>query len=79
MSIESLIGNYAFPIIACIVMAWYIKYITDKNKEDMDNLNKKYQDVIYEYKDELKNTINNNTRVMQMLCDKIDSKIGGIQ
>lgn len=79
MNIESLIGNYAFPIIACIVMAWYIKYITDKNKEDMDNLNKKYQDVIYEYKDELKNTINNNTRVMQMLCDKIDRKIGGIQ
>lgn len=79
MNIESLIGNYAFPIIACIVMAWYIKYITDKNKEDMDNLNKKYQDVIYEYKDELKNTINNNTRVMQMLCDNIDRKIGGIQ
>ena len=79
MNIESLIGNYAFPIIACIVMAWYIKYITEKNKEDMDNLNKKYQDVIYEYKDELKNTINNNTRVMQMLCDKIDRKIGGIQ
>ena len=79
MNIESLIGNYAFPIIACIVMAWYIKYITDKNKEDMDNLNKKYQEVIYEYKDELKNTINNNTRVMQMLCDKIDRKIGGIQ
>lgn len=79
MNIESLIGNYAFPIIACIVMAWYIKYITDKNKEDMDNLNKKYQDVIYEYKDELKNTINNNTRVMQMLCDKINRKIGGIQ
>ena len=74
MNIESLIGNYAFPIIACIVMAWYIKYITDKNKEEMDMLNKRYQDVTFEYKDELKNTINNNTKVMQMLCDKIDKK-----
>ena len=31
MDIATLLGSYAFPVVACLGMAWYVKYITDKN------------------------------------------------
>lgn len=75
MDIMSLIGNYAFPIVACIVMAWYVKYITDKNQEEISKLNDQHTSLMLAYKDELSETINNNTLVMQKLCDNVNLKI----
>ena len=75
MDIASLLGSYAFPIVACICMGWYVKYITDKNKEETAELNKQHTTIILAYKDELKDAINNNTLVMQKLCDSMDFKI----
>lgn len=75
MDIASLLGSYAFPIVACICMGWYVKYITDKNKEETAELNKQHTTVMLAYKDELKDAINNNTLVMQKLCDSMDFKI----
>ena len=75
MDIASLLGSYAFPIVACICMGWYVKYITDKNKEETAELNKQHTSIMLAYKDELKDAINNNTLVMQKLCDSMDFKI----
>ena len=75
MDIATLLGSYAFPIVACIAMAFYIKYITDKNSEDTKNLNEQHTTVMLAYKDELKEAISNNTLVMQKLCDKMDIEI----
>lgn len=75
MDIASLLGSYAFPVVACICMGWYVKYITDKNKEETAELNKQHTTVMLAYKDELKDAINNNTLVMQKLCDSMDFKI----
>ena len=75
MDIATLLGSYAFPVVACICMAWYVKYITDKNKEETAQLNKQHTSVMLAYKDELKDAINNNTLVMQKLCDSMDFKI----
>ena len=33
MDILQLLGSYCFPIVACLGMGWYVKYITDKNME----------------------------------------------
>ena len=74
MDIATLLGSYAFPIVSCICMAWYVKYITDKNKEETAELNKQHTTVMLAYKDELKDAINNNTLVMQKLCDSMDFK-----
>lgn len=71
MDISTLLGSYAFPVVACISMAWYVKYITDKNKEETAE----HTTVMLAYKDELKDAINNNTLVMQKLCDSMDFKI----
>lgn len=38
-TILNLIGSYAFPIVACIFMGWFIKYTTDKHREEIASLN----------------------------------------
>jgi len=54
--ITSLISSVGFPIVACCVMAWYVKYQTDAHKEEIT---------------ELKKSIDSNTSVMQKLLDKM--------
>lgn len=74
MDIATLLGSYAFPIIACIAMAWYVKYITDKNSEETTKLNEQHTQVMLAYKDEIKDAINNNTIVMERLCSTMEMK-----
>lgn len=74
MDIAQLLGSYAFPIVACIGMGWYVKYITDKNSEETAELNKQHTTIMLAYKDEIKDAINNNTFVMQKLCDSMEER-----
>ena len=74
MDIATLLGSYAFPVVACLGMAWYVKYITDKNSKETTALNEQHTKVMLAYKDELKDAINNNTVVMQRLCDTMEVK-----
>ena len=53
-------------------MAWYVKYITDKNSDETAKLNEQHTTIMLAYKDEIKDAINNNTIVMQRLCDSMD-------
>jgi hypothetical protein len=55
-------------------MGWYVKYITDKNMEETSTLNAQHTKIMLAYKDELKDAINNNTLVMQRLCDTMEVK-----
>lgn len=74
MDFVQILGSYGFPIVACFAMAWYVKYITDKNKEETAELNAQHTKIMLAYKDELKDAINNNTLVMQRLCDTMEVK-----
>lgn len=74
MDIATLLGSYAFPVVACLGMAWYVKYITDNNSKETAELNEQHTKVMLAYKDELKDAINNNTLVMQRLCDTMEVK-----
>lgn len=74
MDILTLLGSYAFPVVACLGMAWYVKYIADKNSKETTTLNEQHTKVMLAYKDELKDAINNNTLVMQRLCDTMELK-----
>jgi hypothetical protein len=68
-AIGQFIGTYCFPVAACIAMAWYVKYITDKNNARMDSLNEQHAT---EMKD-VTTAINNNT----VALTKLATKIGG--
>ena len=70
MDILTLIGQYAFPIAACVAMGWYVKDQGDKNREQL-------KDVMKQHREEIKdvtNAVNNNTLVIQRLVDFLEEK-----
>ena len=68
--IFSVIGQYAFPIVACVVMGWYVKYIQDNYRKDIS-------DISIRHKDEMEKVtvaLNNNTIAIQRLTDFIEKE-----
>lgn len=72
-AVLSAISTVGFPIICCIAMGWYVKYATDKNREEVAVLNREHKAEIAE----VTKAISNNTIVMQQLVDTIELKWGG--
>ena len=58
----SLVSTLGFPVVMCGMMAWYIKYMSDRHKEELNALS---------------NVIADNTKVIeglkQLIMDKIAS------
>lgn len=69
--IAQLITSVGFPIVACCASAYYIKYISDKNREEVAELNKQHQEEMMKVTE----AINNNTLVITKLCEKLN---GGV-
>ena len=61
------VGTVGFPIVCAVGMAWYVKYITDRNREDIDKLNEQHQNEMKE----VTTALNNNTLALQKLSDVI--------
>ena len=61
-NIETLVSNIGFPIVMCGAMAWYVKYMSDQHKKDLEALSA---------------VIADNTKVIeglrQLIMDKIAS------
>lgn len=72
-TIVQIVSSVGFPIVCCWFCFWYVKYITDKNREDIANLNEQHK----EESNKMIEAINNNTLVMERLVEKIESK-GGV-
>ena len=68
----SYFGSYAFPIVACISMAYYVKDITKSNREDTKALNEQHTKEMNAFKDEVKEALNNNTIALTRLCERLD-------
>lgn len=58
--LSTLISTLGFPIGMCLIMCYYINKINDAHKEETD----KFADAL-----------NNNTVVLQKLCDRLDSEV----
>lgn len=58
--LSTLISTLGFPIGMCLIMCYYINKINDAHKDESD----KFADAL-----------NNNTVVLQKLCDKLDSEV----
>ena len=56
-TITTLISSLGFPIVVCVALGWYIVYRDKQTNAEMESL---------------KETIENNTLVIQKLADKID-------
>lgn len=57
-----------FPIVMCGVMAWYVKYITDINKSQIEKMDDTHR---AEMKD-VTEALNNNTLALQHLTDLME-------
>jgi hypothetical protein len=65
------VGTLGFPIVCAVVMAWYVKYMTDRNREDIDKLNVQHQQEMKE----VTTALNNNTLALQKLSDVIGNGV----
>lgn len=58
--LSTLISTLGFPIGMCLIMCYYINKINDAHKQESDKFAE---------------ALNNNTVVLQKLCDKLDSEV----
>lgn len=58
--LATLISTLGFPIGMCLIMCYYITKINEAHKEETDKFAE---------------ALNNNTVVLQKLCDKLDSEV----
>ena len=69
-AILTAVSTVGFPIACCISMGWYVKYITDKNREDLTALNADHKEEMTT----VTTAINNNTLALQKLTDRMEQK-----
>lgn len=70
------ITTVGFPIVCCCAIMWYVRYITDRNRDDIEKLNQQHKDEM----ESITMAVNNNTLALQKLTDMIEySEKGGSQ
>ena len=75
MDWAQLISTLGFPIVCCVAMAIYVTKITQQNREDTKELNKQHTEEMLEFKEDIKEALNNNTIALNKLCEKLE-KVG---
>lgn len=65
------VSTLGFPIVCAVAMAWYVKYMTDRNREEIDKLNTQHQQEMKE----VTTALNNNTLALQKLSDVIENGV----
>lgn len=65
--ITQIVATVGFPIVMCGGMAYFVKYITDKHREERTMLNSQHYDEMKSVTD----AVNNNTLALQHLCDTL--------
>ena len=63
--IASLVSSIGFPIVCCGILMYYVKYTRDKDSEKISEIEAQHQ----EETNKLTEALNNNTVVIQRLCD----------
>ena len=68
MDILTIIGQYAFPIVACVACGWYVKDQGEKNREQLDKISNTHKEEMKE----VTTALHNNTLAIQKLCDYVE-------
>lgn len=58
-AVMQVISTIGFPIAICLILLWFIKDILEKHKEETDKFTE---------------SLNNNTLVLQRVCDMLSVK-----
>lgn len=70
MAIQA-VSTFGFPIVMCWVMGYYVKYITDKHREEVSKLNEQHNQEMLD----IVKAVDNNTIALTKLCEKIDKEV----
>lgn len=62
------IATVGFPICACIVIGWYFSKVNDNYRNDIKEITASHKEEI----NQLASVIQQNTLVIQKLCDNLD-------
>lgn len=73
MDIIQLISSLGFPIVACIFIAIWTAKQNDNYRTDIKELQREHKEEI----NQVTEALNNNTLVLQKLCDKLDDEKRG--
>lgn len=65
------ITTVGFPIVCCGVLMYYVKYIRDKDTEMMADIMARHSEEV----NTMSAALNENTLVLQKLCDKLDKGV----
>lgn len=66
--IVSVISSLGFPIVACIALGWFCKYMIDNNNKNIEKMFSMYDKSNEENRDAIKNM----TEAVNKLVDKLD-------
>ena len=69
-NVMQLVSNYIFPVVACIALAWSFAKSNEQYRQDIKELNATHK----EETKQLSEAIDNNTKVIQRLLDKMEDK-----
>ena len=68
-SIVSVVSSLGFPVACCGVVGWYVKYLSDKNREQLDKISDHHREEMKE----ITQALNNNTLAITKLTDFIEN------
>lgn len=65
------ITTVGFPIVCCGALMYYVKYVRDKDTEMIADITARHNEEV----NTMSTALNENTLVLQKLCDKLDSGV----
>lgn len=68
--VVQMISTVGFPIAACVLMAWFVKYQMDRNAEETASMRKEHTEEVTK----ITEALNNNTLALQKLVDRLDGR-----
>lgn len=66
--ITTMIGTLGFPIVACIGLAWFCKFMIDQQNKNIDRMFNMYEKSNAENREAIQAV----TEAVNKLCDKLD-------
>lgn len=64
----TILSSYAFPIVCCCAMAYFVKYMYDQTNQRVDKLNEEHKNEV----DNLSEVIKNNTLAIEKMNSLIE-------
>ena len=68
--VVSAISTLGFPIVACLGLAWFCKYMIDQNNQHIEKMFTMYDTANRENRD----AIEACTKAIERLCDQLDKE-----